>query len=77
MSMLSTDASAECRRSVAFHCNQHFMSLRCCLLLIVGSRLGLWLYLTSLLVAALSALVLLRVFLQHQGEGIAELRKLY
>lgn len=60
--------------SVAFYYNVHFISSRCCLynLLVVGSRLGLWLYLTSLLVAALSALVLLRMFLQHQGEGISE-----
>jgi len=50
-----------------FHYSMHFISSRCCLLLVVGSRLGLWLYLTSLLVAALSALVLLRVFL-HQGK---------
>ena len=58
-----------------FHYNVHFMSSRCCLLLVVGSRLGLWLYLTSLLVAALSVFVLLRVFLQRQGENISELCK--
>lgn len=60
--------------SVAFYYNVHFISPRRCLynLLVVGSRLGLWLYLTSLLVAALSALVLPRMFLQHQGEGISE-----
>ncbi len=58
-----------------FHCSVHIISSRCCLLLIVGSRRGLWLYLTSLLVAALSTLVLLRVVLQRQGEDISELQK--
>ena len=55
------------------HGSVHFMRSKCCLLLIVSSRLGFWLYLTSLLVAALSTLVLLRVFLQRQGEDISEL----
>ena len=47
-----------CGLHAIFH-GLRLVCYRCCLLLVVGSRLGLWLYLTSLLVAALSTLALL------------------